>query len=95
MLPGDLETLSSAELKRLVIRLLGEVAELKRVVADLREEIARLKGLKGRPAIKPSQPSGMEAATSPPSAPAKGKLRRRGRQARMAVEERWFNGAVR
>jgi hypothetical protein len=57
--------------------------------AALREEIARLKGLKGRPAIKPSQPSGMEEATSPKPSSAKGKRRRgRGRQTRVAVEDR-------
>ena len=53
-LPADLDGLSPAELKALVIALLSKVAELERTVAALREENARLEGLSRRPALKPS-----------------------------------------
>ena len=63
MLPlGDIDHLSHAELKSLVVRQWEEMAELRRMVAALRDEIARLKGGPGRPNIKPS---GMEQATEP------------------------------
>ena len=61
----DLDGLSNADLKQLVLGLLGRVAALERLGAAKREEIARLKDLKGRPTIKPGTPSGMDARTTP------------------------------
>lgn len=58
----DIDRLSDKELKALVIALLGQVAALEERVAAQAEEIARLKGLKGKPRIKPSRPSGMDKA---------------------------------
>jgi Transposase IS66 family len=65
VLPPDLDRLSHAELKSLVISQFEMIAELQRTVAALRDEIARLKGGPGRPDIKPNKPSGMEKATDP------------------------------
>src|SRR3954451_5590622 len=56
----NLEDLSAAELRSLVVSLLESVAQLEAKVAALTEENARLKGLKGRPPLKPS---GMEKGT--------------------------------
>ena len=85
-LPPDLDELSAAALKELVIQLLGEVAELQRTNAELRAEIARLKGLKGPPAIKPS---GMDKATDPAGPVLREKRRGRGKvRPRVCIEER-------
>jgi len=42
--PSNLDDLSPAELKALVLALLGEITALKEVVAEQRAVIARLKG---------------------------------------------------
>jgi hypothetical protein len=72
----DLDRLSHAELKDLVLKLLGEVVELRRTVDAQRDKIARLKSSPGRPHIKPS---GMEKATDPKASPtARGEPRQKG-----------------
>ena len=63
--PPDLDRLSHAELKSLVVTLFERLAEQQQLIAALRDEVARLKGGPGRPNIKPSKPSGMERATEP------------------------------
>src|SRR3954468_15707628 len=81
MLPRvDLDHLSSADLKALVIRLMERIAGLEHTVAALREETPRLKGPKGPPSIKPS---GMEQASG--DAPPKDGWRKRRRRGRGAA----------
>jgi len=87
MLPRvDLDHLSPADLKRLVVTLMERIAGLEHTVAALREELARLKGLKGPPSIKPS---GMEQASGDaPPKEGRRKRRRRGRgAANLSVHE--------
>jgi hypothetical protein len=62
--PADLDRLSPAELKSLVIQQWEQIVELQRMLTALRDEIARLKGGPKRPNIKPS---GMEQGTEPKS----------------------------
>ncbi len=84
--PPAFSTLSRAELEALLVELFDEVAALKQLVAEQREEIARLKGLKGRPAIKPS---GMDKGTEPPKLGKKEKRRGRGKVTpRVSIEEK-------
>ena len=88
MSPPDIDALSLAELKSLVVTLFEERAELRRTVAALRDEIARLKGGPGRPDIKANvKPSGMEKASEPqPKEPWDGG-RRGGTRAKLVVDE--------
>src|ERR1700680_2265759 len=88
-LPKNMDDLSSAELKLLVVRLLEEVADLRRTVAAQRDEIARLKGGPPRPKIKPNgKPSGMEQATDPKPPGSANERRRRGStRAKLTIDE--------
>lgn len=88
-LPENIDDLSPAELKLLVVRLLEEVVDLRRTVAAQRDEIARLKGDPPRPNIKPnSKPSGMEQATDPkPSGDANERRGRGSTRAKLTINE--------
>jgi len=68
-IPDDLDGLTPAGLKALLLELLGRVRELERQLAARDGEIARLKGLKGRPDIRPS---GMEQGDKAPAGPSSG-----------------------
>src|SRR5258706_269355 len=73
--PDDLDGLSHAELKGLVVKQWEQIVELQRMVAALRDEIARLKGGPGRPNLKSS---GMEQGTEPPGSSSERKRPRGG-----------------
>ena len=80
-----LSELSRGDLEGLAERLLAENAALKRALAELRAEVAALKGLKGRPAIKPS---GMDRGTAPrPAAEGRGRGAKGRKAERLAVDE--------
>ena len=90
--PANLDDLSPAELRALVLGLLGEVAEQKRLIAELRDENARLKGLKARPRIKPSS---MEKASEVKRSGKRNKRRGRGKLIpRVSVSEQIVKAAV-
>src|SRR5215469_5016801 len=84
--PDDLDRLSPAELKGLVVQQWEQIVELQRMVAALRDEIARLKGGPGRPTIKPS---GMEKATEPkpPERPGEKKPPRGSTRSKLTIDE--------
>jgi hypothetical protein len=84
--PDNLDRLSYAEPKSLVVKQWEQMVELQRTVATLREEIARLKGGPGRP--KP-MPSGMERGTDPkpPGSPGERKRPRGSTRSKLAIHE--------
>src|SRR3954453_15054758 len=90
--PTDPSGLQRAELEARVVELLGELAELKRLVAGQGDEDARLKGVKGRPAVKPS---GRGNATRPEPDGKRAKRRGRGKVTpRVAPETKVLRVAV-
>jgi len=87
--PGNIDELSNAELRALVVKLFELMTDLERTVAAQREEIARLKGPKGRPDIKPNKLSGMDQATKDkPKTSGQNTGRGPKRTPRVAVEDR-------
>jgi hypothetical protein len=84
--PDDLDHLSQADLKGLVVKQWEQLVELQRLVAALRDEIARLKGGPGRPNLKPS---GMERGTepNPPATSGERKRPRGGTRSKLAINE--------
>ena len=86
--------LSRGELETLLERLPAENAALEQALAGLRAEVAALKGLKGRPAIKPS---GMDPGTEPEPADQgrkRGATRGRGTERLTIHAERVIKAAV-
>jgi hypothetical protein len=84
--PEDLDRLSQAELKGLVVKQWEQMVELQRMVAALRDEVARLKGGPGRPNIKPS---GMERGSEPkpPEGPGDRKRPRGSTRSKLTIHE--------
>src|SRR5260370_38736058 len=80
----DLDGLSHAELKGLVVKQWEQIVELQRMVAALRDEIARLKGGPGLPNLKPS---GMERGTEPPGTSGERKRLRGSTRSKLAIHE--------
>jgi hypothetical protein len=86
--PDDIDGLSAAELKDLLLKALAEMADMQRTIAALRDEIARLKGGSGRPDIKPNaKPSGMEQATEPKPPEGAAKRRRGSTRDKLVIHE--------
>ena len=84
----DIDAFYPEVLKSLTLGLLEENARLTAENEHLRDEVARLQGLKGKPAIKPSVPSGMEPATEKASRQGQREKRRRGvKRPTVSVEE--------
>jgi hypothetical protein len=88
-LPENIDDLSPAALKLLVVKLVEGVADLRRTVPVQRDEIPRLKGGPPRPDIKPnSKPSGMEQATDLKPPHGRNERRRRGStRAKLTINE--------
>src|ERR1700719_1348742 len=84
--PDDLDGLSHAELKGLLVKQWEQMVELQRLVAALRDEIARLKGVPGR---RNRKPSGMERGTEPkPRGTSSGRKRPRGStRSKLVIDE--------
>src|ERR1700735_41764 len=87
--PPDIDTLSPADLKSLVLELLRKLGKSQRTIAALRDEIARPRGGPGRRDIKANiKPSGMEKASEPEPRQPLGKKRRRGGvRAKLTIHE--------
>jgi hypothetical protein len=84
-LSPDIDALSAAELRRLVLTLLERMAVLEHTVSAQRDEIARLKGGPGRPNLKPS---GMDKASDGQPGQKPDPRRRRGStKAKLAIHE--------
>src|ERR1039457_7269803 len=80
--PAELDVLSPAELKALVIALLSKVAELERMVSGLRDENARLQGLSPRTV---ATASGREAGSTLKPPRRRGKRRGGGKKTAQRV----------